>query len=267
MIGRKPQARRPSRDGASSISIRRAVSEFDRLCARAVEKMRQVGRDGDDGLRTLPDEAKSPGDLTRLGVADENRENLERLRQHRLQHDEMHFERMFARERPRVDRSRLGFRQAEMKIAGDVGLAERRAPGHGGMKRDPAKSEPVRGADDHDSARRIGPPRPWAEGGRGDRAGIDNAGMRRDDDFGRDAAVGPGALQDVADQIAKARRVGRIEKPGNLRGMDVLPRMDLHLAWRLRHPCLNPSILAASARLRQIVALPDRRIAGGARPT
>ena len=174
---------------------------------------------------------------------------------------------MFARERPRVDRGRAGFREAEMEIARDVRFAQRRAPGHGGMKRDPAKGDPVRRADDHDSPWRICPLRPWAERGRGDRAGIDDAGVRRDDGFGRDAAVGAGALQDVADQIAQTRRVGRIEKPRDLRGMDVLPWMDLHLARRLRHPCLNPPILAASARLRQIVALPDRRIAVGARPT
>ena len=113
MIGKKPQARLPSSDGASSSLDPTPGVGVDRLRARAVEEMRQVGRDGDDGLRPAPDEAKRLRDPARLGVADEDRQDLERRRQHRLQHHEMHFERMLAGEGPRVDGGGLGFRETQ----------------------------------------------------------------------------------------------------------------------------------------------------------
>ena len=68
--------------------------------ALAIEEVGQVGRDGDDGLGAAPDEAEDLGDLPRLGVAYEDRQNFERRRQHGLQHHEMHLERMLAGEGP-----------------------------------------------------------------------------------------------------------------------------------------------------------------------
>ena len=108
-----------------------------------------------------------------------------------------------------------------MEIARDRRLAERRQPGRGGMDRKAAKGDPVRRPDDHHPARRLGAARPRTERGRRDRAGIDDAGVRRDDDLRRHAAVGPGPLAHVGDQRAQGFRLGRIEHPRDLRGMDL----------------------------------------------
>ena len=107
-----------------------------------------------------------------------------------------------------------------MEIARDRRLAERRQPGRGGMDREAAKGDPVRRPDDHYPARRRGAARPRAERGRRDRARIDDAGVRRDDDLRRHASVGPRPLARVGDQCLQGFRLGRIEHPRYLRGMD-----------------------------------------------
>ena len=63
-----------------------------------------------------------------MGVADQDGDDFEPRRQHRLEHDQMHFERMLARERARIDdhAGRLG--ELGMRDARDRNLAERRAP-------------------------------------------------------------------------------------------------------------------------------------------
>src|SRR5271166_1882452 len=103
------------------------------------------------------------------------------------------------------------------------------------MDREAAKGDPVCRADDDDAAGRIGPPRPWAEGGRGDRAGIDDAGVRRDDCLRGDPAVPPGALAHLPDELAKVLRPRRIEKTGDLRGMNFVQHLRPRLS-RLREP-------------------------------
>ena len=100
---KKPQARRPSSAGGVQRLDAPGGVGIDRSGASLIEKMRQVGRDRDDRLRSAPDPAQGLGDTTGIGVADQNRDDFERRRQHRLQHHEMHFERMLAHERPRVD--------------------------------------------------------------------------------------------------------------------------------------------------------------------
>jgi hypothetical protein len=134
----------------------------------------------------------------------------------------MHFERMLAGERPRVDRSRAGLGEARMKVAGDPCFAERRHPCQGRMDRKPAKEDPMRRTDDHDPARTWGALRPRAERGRGDRAGIDKARMWRDNDLWSNAPVWPGELLRLRDQFAKRRRLGRIEESRDLGGMDLI---------------------------------------------
>ena len=88
------------------------------------------------------------------------------------------------------------------------------------MDRDALEGDPVGGTDDDDAARRLGATRPRAESGRGDRAGINDAGMRRDHDLGRDAPVRPRARAHVSDQPAQGRRLRRIEHSRDLGGMD-----------------------------------------------
>ena len=95
--------------------------------------MRQVGGDGDHGFRSAPDEPQRLGDPARLGFADENGQDFERRRQHRLQHHQMHFERMFAGEGAWVDGDGFRFGEARMQIRGDFRFAERGAPGLGRM--------------------------------------------------------------------------------------------------------------------------------------
>ncbi len=107
----------------------------DRAGARLFEEMRQVGRDRDDRLRSAPDQPQRRGDLVRRRVADQDRQDFKRGRHHRLQHHQMHLERMLADERPRVGRRRPRLDKPDMEVAGDPGLAERRAPGRGRMDR------------------------------------------------------------------------------------------------------------------------------------
>ena len=93
------------------------------------------------------------------------------------------------------------------------------------MDRKPAKGDPVRRADDDDTAGRIGPPRPRPEGSCGDRAGINDAGMWRDHHLRRHAAVGPDAFGHLPDEVAKLLRPGWIEQARNLRGMNFVQHL------------------------------------------
>src|SRR5271166_780097 len=97
------------------------------------------------------------------------------------------------------------------------------------MDRKAAKGDPVGRAHDHDPARRIALTRPRAKRGRRNRARIDDARMRRDDDLWRDASVGSGACADVADQRAKARRLSWIEETRHLCGMDLKVGLARHV--------------------------------------
>ena len=152
--------------------------------------MRQVGGDRDDRLRSAPDGAQRLGDVMRIGVADEDGNDLERGRQHRLQHHEMHFERVLAGERPRDRRRRPApwrarHARSRATCASPSGVRHFAA----GWTAIPRKA--TRCAGPMMTIRRGGSARlrPRAEGGRRDRAGIDEAGMRRDHDLRRDAAV------------------------------------------------------------------------------
>ena len=114
----------------------------DRLGAASVEEMRQVGGDRDHRLRPAPNQAQGLGDIMRIGVADENGNDLERGRQHRLQHHEMHFERMLARERPRVDEDAASLGELGVSDGCDRRLAERRPPLRRRMDRDARGKRP-----------------------------------------------------------------------------------------------------------------------------
>ena len=88
------------------------------------------------------------------------------------------------------------------------------------MDGEAAEGDPMGRPDDDDARRRLGPPRPGAKGGGGDRARIDDAGVRRDDRLGRDAAVRSGALAHPGDQRAERVGLRRIEEARDLRGMN-----------------------------------------------
>ena len=139
-----------------------------------------------------PPQTRRSASATSCGSASPTRDrnDLERGRQHRLQHHEMHFERMLARERPRVDedgrgpwRARRGrrLRPALRRAASAISPA--------GWIARPWKATRCAGPTMTIASRRFGAARPWAERGRGDRARIDDAGVRRDHDLRRDAAV------------------------------------------------------------------------------
>jgi hypothetical protein len=104
----------------------------------------------------------------------------------------------------------------------DRSLAERRAPFRRRMNRDARKRDPMSGADDDNAARRLGPVGPRAERRRGDRTRVDEAGMRPDDNLGRNAAIRPSAFAHIRDQGAQRIRLDRIKRPRDLRGMDGL---------------------------------------------
>ena len=143
---------------------------IDRLGAALVEKMRQVGGDRDDRLRSAPDPAQRLGDSMGIGVADQHGDDFERRRQHRLEHYQMHFERMLAHERPRVDDNSGRLCEPGVRDGRDRSLAERRAPFRRRMDRNAGKRDAMGGADDHDAARWLDAARPGAERGRRDRA-------------------------------------------------------------------------------------------------
>ena len=134
----------------------------------------------------------------------------------------MHFERMLARERPGVDEysGRLG--EPGMRDARDRNPAERRAPSRSRMNRNARKRHAMGGADDDDPARRLGAARPRAERGRRNRARINEAGMRRDDDLWRDAAIRPRAFAHIRDQRVERIRRRRVKHSRDLRRVDRL---------------------------------------------
>ena len=207
LIGRKPHARRPRADGASSVSMRRAVSASIASALARIEKMRQVGRDRDYRLGPAPKDPQRLGDLMRIGVADQNGDDLERGRQHRLQHDEVHFERMLARERPRVDENAASLGEFGLSDGATGASPSGVRAAAGRMDREPAERGAMRGADDDDASRRLGAARPGAERCRRDRARVEDAGMGRDCELWRDAAVGLRAPAHVRDQSAQGYRL------------------------------------------------------------
>ena len=195
----------------------------DRFGGSSIEEMREVGGNSDDRLGAAPDGAQRRGDIMRSGVADEDRNDLERGRQHRLEHHEMHFERMLAGERPGIDEDARRPGELGVRNRRDLRFAQRRPPFHRRMDRDPAEGDPVGRTDDHDAARRLGALRPRTEGARRDRAGINEAGMGRDHDLRRDAGAAR-ALADRSDQSVQRLRRRRVEHPRHLRGMDFVCR-------------------------------------------
>ena len=135
----------------------------------------------------------------------------------------MHFERMLARERSRIDdhAGRLG--ELGMRDARDWNLAERRAPLRRRMNRNARKRDAMGRANDDDPARRLGAARPRAECGRRNRARINEAGVRRDDNLWRDAAIRPRAFARIRNQgvqrirrrrIKHSRDLGRVDRVG-----------------------------------------------------
>ena len=116
-------ARRPSSAAASSVSIRRAVSES---IDSALVRSRKCDRSDETAITVSgPPQTRRKASATdlRIGVADQDGDDFERRRQHRLEHDQMHFERMLAGERPRIDdhAGRLG--ELGMRDARDRNLA------------------------------------------------------------------------------------------------------------------------------------------------
>jgi len=72
------------------------------------------------------------------------------------------------------------------------------------------------------AARRLGAARPRAERGRRNRARINEAGMRRDDDLWRDAAIRPRAFAHIRDQRVERIRRRRVKHSRDLRRVDRL---------------------------------------------
>ena len=101
-------------------------------------------------------------------------DDFERRRQHRLEHYQVHFERMFPRERLRVDDDARRF--SELGVRGGR-FAQRRAPLRHRINRDARKRDAVSRANNDNSPRRLGAARPRAEGRRRDRAWVDEAGV------------------------------------------------------------------------------------------
>ena len=134
----------------------------------------------------------------------------------------MHFERMLARERARIDdhAGRLG--ELGMRDARDRNVAERCAPLRRRMNRNARERDAMGWANDNDPARRLGAARPRAECCRRNRARVDEAGMRRDDDFWRDAAIRPGAFAHIRDQRVQSIRRRRVKHSRDLRRVDCL---------------------------------------------
>jgi len=134
----------------------------------------------------------------------------------------MHFERMFASERPRVDDNvgRLG--KLRMSARRHRRLAQRRAPLRRWMNGNTGKRDAVGGADDDDPARRLRLARPRSERRRGDRARISQASVRRDDDLWRDAAIRPSPFADILYQAVQRIGRRRVKQARDLRRMDRL---------------------------------------------
>jgi hypothetical protein len=82
----------------------------------------------------------------RIGVADQNGDEFEGRRQHSLQHDQMHFERMLAGERPRVDDNSGLPRKLGMRHPRDRNFTQRRAPLRRRVNRDARKRDAMSGA-------------------------------------------------------------------------------------------------------------------------
>ncbi len=139
-------------------------------------------------------------DGMRIGVADQNGDDLERRRQHRLEHYQMHFERMLAHEDARVDDNTGRLRELSMSDGRDRSFAERRAPLRRRMNRNARKRDAMGGANDDDAAWWFGAARPRAERCRGDRTRVDEASVWCDDDLWRDAAIRPSALARIRNQ-------------------------------------------------------------------
>jgi hypothetical protein len=137
-----------------------------------------------------------------------------------LKHYEVHFERMLAGKRPRIDKDAASPGEPGVGDGCDRRFAERRPPFGRRVNGEPTKGDPVGGADDDDAPRRIGVARPRAERGRGDRAGIDDASMRGDHDFRRAAAAWARPLAHVRDQGLQRFRLSRVEHPRDLRRMN-----------------------------------------------
>ena len=77
-------------------------------------------------------------------------------------------------------------------------------------------------ANDDDSPWRLGAARPHAERCRRNRTRVNEAGMRRDDDLWRDAAIGPSAFAHIHDQGVQRIRLRRVEHSRDLRRVDRL---------------------------------------------
>ena len=206
--------------------------------------MRQVGGDRDDRFRSAPDAAQGLRDAAGIGVADQYGDDFERRRQHRLQHHEVHFERMLAHERSRVDDKPLRLSELGMSARRHRRLAQRRAPLGRWMNRYARKRHAMGRANDDNAARRVGAPRPWSEGRCGDRARVDEAGVRRDDDLWRDASIGARSAARVGDQGVQRVRLRRIKHARDLRRVD-----RLGIARFLRQRMLLRDHLARAAEL------------------
>jgi hypothetical protein len=92
------------------------------------------------------------------------------------------------------------------------------------MNRNARKRDAMGRANDDDAARRLGAARPRAKRSRGDRARVNDAGVRRDHDLRRDAAIGPSLPAHIRDQRVQRMRLGWVKHSRNLRGMDGLGR-------------------------------------------
>ena len=148
--------------------------------------MRQVGRQADRRLRPAPQPLDRLLDQSRLGVADQHRDDLD-PRQQALDEDQRHFQAVLADERPRVDRDAVERQDRPRRVLGDRRDAERRRPGRGGMERDSVERNAMVGAEDDDALQPLGRVE-GAERLGGDAAGIVDPGVGDDDHLGAERA-------------------------------------------------------------------------------
>ena len=176
LTARKPQARPPSSDCASSVSIRRAVSASivsaavrSRKCERSEETAMTVSGPPQT-TRSAAATSCGSASPTRIGTISNGAGSIAWSITRCISSECSPANGRGIDEDARRRLGELGVRNRR-----DLRFAQRRPPFRRRMDRDPAEGDPVGRTDDHDPARRLGALRPRTKGGRRDRAGIDDA--------------------------------------------------------------------------------------------
>jgi len=178
--------------------------------------MAKVGADHKAGFGSIPEEVNNPADLLHRGVPDGQRNQGEAV-QDRLQEGQLHFQGMLPGMGliPHPDpRQRLNLAKGS-----DIHRhrPEGRREGFGGGRSQAIQRNVMGWADQHHPLDQLPRRGQLRIGRRGDRAGVDVAGMGRDQGLGRRADCGGRLDEEGADQLTKLAGIGRI-KPARHRG-------------------------------------------------